>query len=114
MKRFKILYVYMLSCADGTYYTGIRNNLERRLKEHETGYNKDSYTYGRRPVELVYCEMFNNYLVAINCETKIKKWSGKKKTALVNLDWKRLRVESECKNSTSHKLYIKPEFDKNN
>lgn len=104
----------MLSCADGTYYTGITNNLERRLKEHETGYTKDSYTYSRRPVKLVYYEMFNNYLLAIDWETKLKKWSSKKKKALVNSDWRRLKKESECKNSTSHKLYIKLKFDKNN
>lgn len=114
MTRFKILYVYMLFCADGTYYTGVTNDLERRLREHETGYNKDSYTYSRRPFKLVYYEMFNNYLHAIDWETKIKKWSHKKKEALANSDWKRLEKESECKNSTSHKMLSKPEFGKNN
>jgi putative endonuclease len=114
MPPFKILYVYILFCADGTYYTGVTNNLDRRLRQHETGYNKDSYTYNRRPVQLVYYEMFNNYLQAIDWETRIKKWSSKKKEALANSDWNRLRKESECKNSTSHKQYIKPEFDKNN
>lgn len=79
MPPFKILYVYILFCVDGTYYTGVTNNLDRRLREHETGYNKDSYTYGRRPVQLVYYEMFNNYLQAIDWETRIKKWSSKKK-----------------------------------
>lgn len=102
----------MLRCSDKTFYTGVTNNLERRLKEHKVGYDKNSYTYYRRPVELVYYEMFSNYLLAIEWETRIKKWSSKKKAALINSDWKSLRIESECRNSTSHKLYARPEFNK--
>jgi len=107
MKRFKILYVYILSCSVGTYYTGVTNDLERRLVEHKCGYNKDSYTFSRRPLQLVYYEMLNNYMSAIEWETKIKKWSGKKKRALANSGWNRLKKESECKNETSHKFLIK-------
>lgn len=40
-------YVYILLCIDSTYYTGITNNLRRRLAEHQTGVNKKSYTYKR-------------------------------------------------------------------
>jgi putative endonuclease len=105
MKRFKILYVYMLSCSDGTYYTGVTNDLERRLIEHKCGYNKNSYTYTRRPLQLIYYEMFNDFNSAIEWETKIKKWSAKKKQALAASDWKKLKEASECKNETSHKLY---------
>ena len=94
--------MYILKCDDNTYYTGITNNVEKRLLEHNEGINKESYTFGRRPVSLEYCEIFNNYNLAIEWETRIKKWSSKKKLALINSDWKKLIVESKCKNDTTH------------
>ncbi len=48
----KYLYVYILKCSDGLYYTGITNNLDQRLLEHNTGIDKDAFTYNRRPVTL--------------------------------------------------------------
>lgn len=99
----KYLYVYILKCSDGTYYTGVTNNLEKRLKQHNEGFVKDSYTYSRRPVKLVFCEIFTNYNLAIEWETRIKKWSVKKKEALINSDWKTLMEEAKCKNETTHK-----------
>lgn len=104
----------MLYCSDGTYYTGVTNDLERRLFEHEIGFNKKSYTFSRRPLKLVYYEIFNDYLLAIDWETKIKKWSSKKKEALSKSNWDRLRKESECINASTHKEYKKQEFGKNN
>lgn len=65
MTLFKVLYVYILKCSDDKYYTGITNDLERRLKEHEIGTDPESYTYNKRPVSLVYHEVFNNYNHAI-------------------------------------------------
>jgi putative endonuclease len=50
----KLLYVYILECSDGSYYTGITNNLTRRLEQHQSGKNPDSYTFARRPVEMVF------------------------------------------------------------
>ena len=106
MERQKYLYVYILKCNDKSYYTGITNNLERRLKQHNLGTDKTSYTYPRRPVEVVYHESFSNYYLAIGWETKIKNWSRKKKEALINSDWKKLHEAAECKNETSHKYHI--------
>ena len=40
-------YVYILQCKDGSYYTGVTNNIERRLWEHESGYNAGCYTFGK-------------------------------------------------------------------
>jgi putative endonuclease len=80
----KTMYVYLLNCSDGTYYTGVTNNLERRLEEHQSGLNKDSYTYRRRPLKLVYHETFDSPLQAITFEKRLKKWSSKKKEALIN------------------------------
>lgn len=114
MAKFKILYVYILSCADRTYYTGVTNDLERRLLQHNLGVNKMAYTFTRRPVELVYYESFNNYLLAIEWESRIKKWSNKKKRALVESDWNKLKEASECKNATSHKFHSKFKLNKNN
>lgn len=98
----KYLYVYILKCKDGTYYTGVTNDVEKRFIQHNAGINKESYTYSRLPVTLVFCELFTDYNLAIEWETKIKKWSAKKKEALINSDWKKLVEEAKCKNETSH------------
>jgi putative endonuclease len=107
----KYLYVYIVKCNDGTYYTGITNNIERRLIEHNEGTHKESYTYLRRPVELAFCELFTDYNLAIDWETRIKKWSAIKKEALINSDWKRLIEEAKCKNETSHEIYNSKKID---
>ena len=100
----KTYYVYMLKCADKTYYTGFTNDLDRRLSEHQEGYNPKSYTHNRRPVELVFFETFNDPNNGIAFEKKIKKWSQKKKEALINKKWERLKELAKCKNETSHEL----------
>lgn len=101
----KYLYVYIVRCNDGTYYTGITNNIEKRLIEHNKGIHTESYTYSRRPVELAFRELFTDYNLAIEWETKIKKWSAKKKEALISSDWEKLIEEAKCKNTTSHVIY---------
>lgn len=83
MNREHKYYVYILKCADSTYYTGITNTIERRIKEHLCGDDKNSYTYTRRPVELVFFTVFSNVEVAIEKEKQIKKWSQAKKEALI-------------------------------
>ncbi|MCK9480983.1 MAG: GIY-YIG nuclease family protein [Bacteroidia bacterium] len=80
-------YTYILKCSDGSYYTGITNNIDRRLQEHEEGLNETCYTYKRRPVKLVSCEMFIDVNQAIAREKQIKKWSRAKKEALINSEW---------------------------
>ena len=80
----KYIYLYILLCSDKTYYTGVTNNLEKRLKQHQDGINKESYTHSRLPVELVYHELFTDFNLAFEWETKIKKWSRAKKEALIN------------------------------
>ncbi len=105
MKKFKLLYVYILKCSDGTYYTGISNNPEKREIQHNIGFNNGSYTYLRRPVQLVYAEGFSDYNLAIEWEKRIQKWSKKKKEALIKNKWDELKRLSECKNKTSHKIF---------
>ena len=84
--------VYMLRCADGSYYVGsARLGLERRLSEHNNG-TYGGYTSKRLPVELVWSEHFLGITDAIAVERQIKGWSRAKKEALIRGDFKSLRV----------------------
>ncbi len=65
--------VYMLRCRDGCYYTGITNNLERRLREHQDGVSRTAYTYSRRPVTLVYTAHFQYVQDAIAWEKQLQR-----------------------------------------
>tara|TARA_R110002073_G_scaffold108336_9_gene243607 strand:- start:41109 stop:41399 length:291 start_codon:yes stop_codon:yes gene_type:complete len=86
----KAYYVYILKCTNNSYYTGITSNLSSRLQEHQSGKYQDSYTFKRRPLELVfYCE-FTNAEIAIETEKQIKKWSRVKKEALINGEFEKL------------------------
>ncbi len=86
----KQYYVYILKCSDNSFYTGITNNIERRIVEHNSGSKKGTYTYYRRPVTLVWLETFLDVNEAILMEKKIKGWSRRKKVALINSDWNKL------------------------
>ena len=83
-------YVYILECSDRTLYVGVTNNLERRLLEHQKGKSNTSYTYNRRPVKLIWSEIFQDISYAIKVEKKLKKWSKAKKIALSEGDWNNL------------------------
>lgn len=75
-------YTYILECKDGTYYTGWTNNLEKRLKDHNNGKGA-KYTKPRRPVELVYYEMFETKEEAMKREYAIKHMTRAEKRNLV-------------------------------
>ena len=74
-------YVYILRCGDGSYYTGITNNLENRLQAHENG-NGAKYTRGRAPFTLVYREKCRTRGEASKREAEIKKLSRSEKSVL--------------------------------
>lgn len=76
--------VYMLECSDNSIYTGITNNLEERLKKHQSG-NGAKYLRGRLPIKLVYKEKFLNRSEATKREIYIKKMSKKEKKHLIDL-----------------------------
>lgn len=99
----KTFYVYILECNDGFLYTGVTNNLTRRINEHKKGLNKTCYTFKRRPIELIFHQVFNDIEQAIFYEKKLKKWSRKKKLALANGDFDNLQLLAECKNKTNSK-----------
>ncbi|WP_394973934.1 GIY-YIG nuclease family protein [uncultured Croceitalea sp.] len=96
-------YVYILLCSDGLTYTGITNDLLRRLEEHQKSLKPKSFTFKRRPVELIFHQEFNNVLQVIWFEKKIKRWSGKKKLALANGKFDLLQILAECQNATHSK-----------
>lgn len=83
-------YVYIVKCSDNSYYTGITNDIDRRINEHNDGIKPDSYTYTRRPVELVFNYEFNDVEQAILFEKQVKGWSRKKKEAIINDNWELL------------------------
>ncbi len=99
-----LYYLYILECSDGKLYTGITNNLDRRLQQHQQGINPRSYTFKRRPVKLLFHEVFNDIEQLIHFEKRIKKWSAVKKRALAEGDDLRLQLLSECRNSSHHKF----------
>ncbi|TDJ33467.1 MAG: GIY-YIG nuclease family protein [Gammaproteobacteria bacterium] len=75
-------YVYILECADHTFYTGITTNLDERLREHNEG-NGARYTRGRRPLRLVYSEDARDRSEAQSHEYRIKQLSRKEKSRLI-------------------------------
>ena len=101
----KTFFVYILKCSDGSYYTGITSELDKRVKEHEGGKHTDSYTFSRRPVTLIYFEQYSNPMSAIARETQIKCWTRKKKEALIAENYDLLKELAQCNNITSYKSY---------
>ncbi|MBD3298515.1 MAG: GIY-YIG nuclease family protein [candidate division Zixibacteria bacterium] len=75
-------YVYIVRCRDGSLYTGITDNLEKRLETHNRGKGA-KFTARRRPVVLVYTEKQPDQGTARSREMQIKKWRRDKKVNLV-------------------------------
>jgi putative endonuclease len=96
----KIYHVYMLLCADGSFYIGITSNLDARLGQHAFGVDPNCYTYERRPVRLLYAADFPYVTDAIAWEKHLKGWSRAKKRALIAGDWERMHTLARCSNAT--------------
>ncbi|MFA6437272.1 MAG: GIY-YIG nuclease family protein [Candidatus Paceibacterota bacterium] len=73
--------VYILKCENGSLYTGITNDLERRFKEHQLG-KGGHYTGANRPTKIVYTEKHKTKSKALKREAEIKKWKRDKKLTL--------------------------------
>lgn len=86
----KQYYVYILLCSDNSYYTGVTNDIDRRIYEHELGLITKCYTFRRRPLKLVFYEIFQDINQAIAFEKQVKGWSRIKKQALIERDWDKL------------------------
>ena len=89
-------FFYIVKCRDGSLYSGITNDLEARLREHNKGTGA-KYTSGRRPVILVYSEKCINVSEARKREAHIKSWPRLKKEQLI----KKLPVKIETRNNKS-------------
>jgi len=74
---------YMLRCADGSLYTGITTDLERRLQEHNQNHKGAAYTRSRRPVRLVYQESFTTREAAARREYAIRTLPKSEKEHLI-------------------------------
>ena len=76
-------YTYILRCSDGTYYTGYTDDLEKRVKVHNSG-KGGKYTRVRCPVTLVYHECYETKHDAMSREVKIKQLTRKQKEELIH------------------------------
>jgi putative endonuclease len=100
MKLAHNYYVYVLQCSDGFYYTGVTNNVDKRVEQHNEGLDPNCFTFKRRPVILKYYEHFVNIKNAIAYEKQLKGWSRKKKEALINKDYNLISQLAKSKNSS--------------
>ena len=75
-------YLYILRCGDGTLYTGITNDIEKRLEAHRTGKGA-KYTRGRGPLELAYRETCESHSHALKRELEVKKLSRLQKEQMI-------------------------------
>ncbi len=79
-------WVYILHCADGSYYTGHTDDLDKRIAEHHAG-AIDGYTAQRRPVTLAWSQACTSRDEALAAEMQLKGWSRKKKEAMMRGNW---------------------------
>ena len=79
-------WVYILHCADDSYYTGHTDNLEERIAKDQTG-EYAGYTSTRLPIALLFSEEFSTREEALACERQINGWTRRKKQALMRGDW---------------------------
>lgn len=86
-------FVYILECADGSYYVGSHrgNDVNVRVSEHKEGKHRDAYTFTRRPVKLVWSDWVSRFDYAVALERRIKGWSRAKKQALIRGDYDTLQ-----------------------
>ena len=82
-------WMYILECADGSFYTGSTKDINLRLAQHESG-EGSNHTRKRLPVKLVYCEEYDRIDDAFLREKQVQRWSRKKKIALIKLAYEKL------------------------
>jgi putative endonuclease len=75
--------LYILKCADGTLYTGITADLERRVREHNESALGAKYTRGRRPVRVVFSRRFRDRSAALREEFRVKQLSRREKLEMI-------------------------------
>ena len=83
-------FTYILQCSDGSYYVGSTHDLDKRLKQHQSGQG-GTFTKLHLPVKLVYKEEYGTYQQAFVRERQIHGWSRAKKEALIEGDIDKLK-----------------------
>jgi len=101
-------YMYILRCADGSYYTGSTTNLELRLQQHQSGEGAN-HTRKRLPLRLVYYEEFDRIDEAFYREKQVQGWSRRKKEALMENLSEDLKKAAECMNDSHFKNFNQDE-----
>ncbi len=76
-------FVYFLECKDGSLYTGITNDIDKRMAKHLAG-SASKYTRAKGPTKIIYTEQYETRGEALKREAEIKKWRRKKKLDLIN------------------------------
>jgi predicted GIY-YIG superfamily endonuclease len=82
-------YIYILKCNDDSYYVGHTDDIDKRIAEHESN-AYDCYTSKRLPIKVMYMQTFATRGEALEMERLVKKWSRKKKEALIENNWSKL------------------------
>jgi predicted GIY-YIG superfamily endonuclease len=90
------IYVYILQCADDSYYVGLTEDLQSRVTRHNAG-TAAAWTACRLPVTLVHSEPFDDLQRAVARETQLKGWSRVKKAALIAGNQHALKALSRCR-----------------
>lgn len=107
-------WIYILKCADNSYYTGHTDNLEQRIAQHQQRYFPDCYTATCLPISLVFSQPFPTRVEALTAERKIKGWSRKKKEAMMRGDWQEVSRLAKSKNLGSESIQnttlVRPEL----
>jgi putative endonuclease len=91
--------MYILECADGTFYTGSTVDLYKRLWQHETGLGAN-HTKKRLPVKLVYFEGYDRIDDAFYREKQVQGWTHAKKKALIEKNYSAIHKLAECRNKS--------------
>ena len=88
--------LYILECADGSFYIGHTDDLDKRMEQHDRGHGC-AYTATRRPLKLIHAQGFETRHEALAMERKLKGWSRAKKLAYTAGDWKAIQALSKGK-----------------
>lgn len=91
-----MFHCYILKCADGSYYVGHTDNMDKRFSEHQSGVFP-GYTHKRRPVELIWNDAFQTRDHVQAAEKQIKGWSRAKKEAMARGEWDKISKLAKCR-----------------
>jgi len=86
--------LYILECADGSFYIGHTDDLEKRMEQHDLG-KRSAYTAQRRPLKLIHTPAFETRYEALTMERRLKGWSRAKKLAYMAGNWDAVRALSK-------------------